>query len=158
MPRHGEIIGSPNPTDRMLGILIERTDALGEDTKLLRSITDDLRETHAKLGVLLDNLVTRLQEDRERGADVETRLRACEDELSFCANGVSDWRERKAELAQLAERLRKMDTRLDDAERGVSDWRNVKRKFITYALIIAALALTAGTAGGGFIRSALGIH
>lgn len=74
-------------TERLLGILIERTDALRDETVELKSATKDLKAIYIEMRLALQSLTVRLAQ-LEGGPSISTltaRLEACE-------AGVKDWR------------------------------------------------------------------
>jgi DNA repair ATPase RecN len=67
-------------TDRLLGVLIERTEALSRETHELRRSTDDLKSIHAETRVVLQNIADRLVQLEAQPAipDLAVRLSECE--------------------------------------------------------------------------------
>jgi DNA repair ATPase RecN len=67
-------------TDRLLGVLIERTEALSRETHELRRSTDDLKHIHAETRVVLQNIADRLVQLEAQPAipDLASRLSECE--------------------------------------------------------------------------------
>ncbi len=68
------------PTDRLLGILIERTEALREETRELKLATHDLKAIYAEMRLALQNVADRLaQLEGQPGVpNLATRLGECE--------------------------------------------------------------------------------
>jgi hypothetical protein len=73
--------------ERLLGILIERTDALRDETVALRSATNDLRSVHVDMRVAVQGLTLRLSQ-LEGGPSISALAARVED----CESGVKDWR------------------------------------------------------------------
>jgi hypothetical protein len=67
-------------TDRLLGVLIERTDALSRETHELRRSTDDLKNIHAEMRLVLQNVADRIVQLEAQPAipDLAIRLSECE--------------------------------------------------------------------------------
>jgi DNA repair ATPase RecN len=67
-------------TDRLLGVLIERTEALSRETHELRRSTDDLKAIHTETRVVLQNIADRLVQLEAQPAvpDLAARLSECE--------------------------------------------------------------------------------
>ena len=67
-------------TDRLLGVLIERTEALSRETSELRRSTDDLKSIHAEMRLVLQNVADRLVQLETQPAipDLSARLSECE--------------------------------------------------------------------------------
>ncbi|MGD0190184.1 MAG: hypothetical protein ABSD74_05550 [Rhizomicrobium sp.] len=67
-------------TDRLLGVLIERTEALSRETNELRRSTDDLKNIHAETRLVLQNIADRLVQLEAQPAvpDLAVRLSECE--------------------------------------------------------------------------------
>jgi hypothetical protein len=67
-------------TDRLLGVLIERTEALSRETNELRRSTDDLKNIHAEMRLILQNVADRLGQLEAEPAipDLAARLSECE--------------------------------------------------------------------------------
>ncbi|HEY5046721.1 MAG TPA: hypothetical protein VII49_01710 [Rhizomicrobium sp.] len=75
-----------SPTDRLLGMLIERTEALREDTSELRRATAELKTVSVEVSAMLRSIV-------ERIAAVERLpVIALERRLADCEGGVKDYR------------------------------------------------------------------
>lgn len=70
----------PATTDRLLGVLIERTEALSRETDELKRSTDDLKGIHADTRLVLQNVADRLvQLEAQPGIpDLAARLSECE--------------------------------------------------------------------------------
>jgi hypothetical protein len=67
-------------TDRLLGVLIERTEALREETAELRAATNDLKAIHVEMRLILQNVADRLvQLETQPGIPkLAERLAECE--------------------------------------------------------------------------------
>jgi hypothetical protein len=72
--------GMTATTDRLLGVLIERTEALSRETNALRRSTDDLKSIHAEMRVVLQNVADRIVQLEAQPAipDLAVRLSECE--------------------------------------------------------------------------------
>jgi hypothetical protein len=72
--------GITGTTDRLLGVLIERTEALSRETNALRRSTDDLKGIHAEMRVVLQNVADRIVQLEAQPAipDLAVRLSECE--------------------------------------------------------------------------------
>jgi len=86
-------------TDRLLGILIERTEALREDTIELRKATGDLKTVSGEMRVMLQSMADRLATvERSPMSDAMGRIADCE-------AGVEDWRAWKEGASKWAFRI-----------------------------------------------------
>lgn len=67
-------------TERLLGVLIERTEALSRETGALKRSTDDLKGIHADMRLVLQNVADRLVqlEAQPNVPDLAARLSDCE--------------------------------------------------------------------------------
>lgn len=67
-------------TDRLLGVLIERTEALSRETNELRRATDELKSIHGEMRLVLQNVADRLVqlEAQPSVRDLAARLSDCE--------------------------------------------------------------------------------
>lgn len=67
-------------TDRLLGVLIERTEALSRETNELRRSTDDLKNIHGEMRLVLQNVADRLVqlEAEPPIPDLAARISECE--------------------------------------------------------------------------------
>jgi hypothetical protein len=82
---HGNAIMSDMPliadtTERLLGVLIERTEALREETGALQIATGDLKAIHVAMRLVLQNVADRLiqLEGAPEVPNLAGRLAACE--------------------------------------------------------------------------------
>jgi len=86
-------------TDRLLGILIERTEALREDTIELRRATGDLKTVSGEMRAMLQGMADRLATvERSPVSDAMGRIADCE-------AGVRDWRAWKDNASKWAFRI-----------------------------------------------------
>ncbi|HEY1615118.1 MAG TPA: hypothetical protein VGF97_15645 [Rhizomicrobium sp.] len=67
-------------TERLLGVLIERTEALREETGELKAVTRELRAIHQETRLLVQNVTDRLLrlESEPHIPDLAVRLAECE--------------------------------------------------------------------------------
>jgi hypothetical protein len=86
-------------TDRLLGILIERTEALREDTIELSRATGDLKTVSGEMRAMLQGMADRLATvERSPVSDAMGRIADCE-------AGVRDWRAWKDNASKWAFRI-----------------------------------------------------
>jgi hypothetical protein len=67
-------------TDRLLGVLIERTEALSRETNALRRATNELKNIHADMRIVLQNVADRIAqlESAPGVPDLAVRISECE--------------------------------------------------------------------------------
>lgn len=90
----------PATTDRLLGVLIERTEALSRETNELRRATDGLRSVHAEMRVLLQNIADRLMQLETQPGIPDLAAR-----LSDCERAARDFRRVKDKVSAWAIRI-----------------------------------------------------
>ena len=73
-------IAATSATDRLLGVLIERTEALRDETAELRAATNDLKAIHVEMRLILQNVADRLVhlETQPGVPNLAPRLAECE--------------------------------------------------------------------------------
>ena len=65
-------------TDRLLGVLIARTEALSRETNALRRSTDDLKSIHSEMRLVLQNVADRIVQLEAQPAIPDLAVRLCE--------------------------------------------------------------------------------
>jgi hypothetical protein len=116
--------------DQMIGRLLERTEAL-------MTQNEDFRRT-------LENIDHTIDGFRQAVSKLEVTLE------QFAATMPDN--------KGLEARFYQMESRLDRSEAELDIWRGVRKKMVQLAFAVILMALSAGTVGGTFIRSALGLH
>ena len=82
-------------TDRLLGVLIERTEALSRETNELKRSTDELKGIHGEMRIVLQNVADRLVHLETQPAIPDLAARLCE-----CERASRDyWRVKDKVLA-----------------------------------------------------------
>lgn len=83
--------------DRMIGILIERTEVLRAETKGLRDVTGDLRDMYGKLSTALERFSTKLDMMERQPISNEVAVR-----LDRCERAADEWDKLKVWTLRIA--------------------------------------------------------
>lgn len=134
------VIGGSH-TDRLLGMLIERTEALRDETKELRAATNDLRDINSDMRTAVQSLT-----DRLANLERSPLAKAMEERLAKLES-ASDEDER---------RLGKLEALAADNAAGVADWRKVKNKIVLYLALGGIAAIFGGSTLGTFLSKIVG--
>lgn len=136
------VIGG-SPTDRLLGMLIERTEALRDETKELRAATNDLRDINSDMRTAVQSLTDRLA-NLERSPvtkSIESRLEKLD--------ATGDVLERRIDA---------LDRVVADNAKGVADWRATKGRALAYLALLGVGSLFGGSVVGSILSKVLGVN